>query len=216
MTLTRLQTRLEIKAAGDDGTIEGHGAVFGNLDDQKDLVAPGAFKASLGSGRKVKMLWQHDPHQPIGVWDEVTEDNVGLRVKGRLLLDTTLGREAHVLLKHGAVDGLSIGYRTVAATYDEKTGVRTIKEAELWEVSVVTFPANRNALVAAVKTADEIDAMSVKDLERRLREAGFSAGEAKAIVHRLQALGRQREADDAKASRAAHELERLARTIRGN
>lgn len=127
-----------------DGTvIEGYASLFGISDQGGDTVGAGAYAASLkalaAERRRVKMLWQHDPGQPIGVWDEVREDARGLYVKGRLLTEVARGREAMALLEAGAIDGLSIGYRTVRARKDDK-GRRLLSELELWEVSLVTFP----------------------------------------------------------------------------
>jgi HK97 family phage prohead protease len=104
--------------------LEGYGAIFGNVDKGGDIVLPGAFEASLGSGQQIKILWQHDPYQPIGVWDEVKEDEKGLYVKGRILIDVAKGREALALITAGAMDGLSIGYRTVKASRDEQGNKR--------------------------------------------------------------------------------------------
>ncbi|MEE9389337.1 MAG: HK97 family phage prohead protease [Paracoccaceae bacterium] len=136
-----------------DGTkIEGYASYFGKRDKGGDVVQAGAYGASLkalaGSGRRVKMLWQHDPVQPIGIWDEVHEDERGLYVKGRLLSDVAKGREAAALIEAGAIDGLSIGYRTVKAQKDAK-GQRVLSELELWEVSLVTFPMLPEARVGA-------------------------------------------------------------------
>ncbi len=121
---------------------------------------PGAYAGSLKamekSGRRVKMLWQHDPSQPIGIWDEVKEDANGLWVKGRLLPDVARGREAVALLEAGAIDGLSIGYRTVKAERDGK-GQRLLQELELWEVSLVTFPMLPEARVSAKGDEPEAD-----------------------------------------------------------
>lgn len=123
--------------------IEGYASLFGAADQGGDVVQKGAYAASLKSlkaaGRAVKMLWQHDPSQPIGVWDEVREDDRGLYVKGRILDAVERGREAAALLEAGAIDGLSIGYRTKRAVKSEK-GLRLLQELELWEVSLVTFP----------------------------------------------------------------------------
>lgn len=132
-----------------DGTrIEGYASLFGKVDQGGDVVERGAYAASLAAGRGVKMLWQHDPAQPIGVWDEVREDGTGLFVKGRLLDSVAKGREAAALLEAGAIEGLSIGYRTKRAAKTDK-GQRLLTEVELWEVSLVTFPMQREARVAA-------------------------------------------------------------------
>jgi HK97 family phage prohead protease len=136
----------------DGRLIEGYASLFGKRDQGGDVVQKGAYAASLkalsGSGRRVKMLWQHDPQQPIGVWDEVREDGTGLFVKGRILTEVEKGREAAALLAAGAIDGLSIGYRTLRAEKDGK-GQRLLSELELWEVSLVTFPMLAEARVAA-------------------------------------------------------------------
>lgn len=139
-------------ALTDGSVIRGYASVFGVQDRGGDIVMPGAYSASLlrlkEAGGRVRMLWQHDQGQPIGVWDEVAEDTHGLRVSGRLLTDVAKGREAAALMGAGAVDGLSIGYRTVRA---EKLpgGGRKLYELELWEVSLVTFPMLPAARVAA-------------------------------------------------------------------
>lgn len=132
--------------------IEGYASYFGLTDQGGDVVMAGAYAKSLmrlkAEGRAVKMLWQHDPAQPIGVWDEIAEDGRGLRVKGRILTEVEKGREAAALVAAGAIDGLSIGYRTVMAEKDAK-GQRLLREVELWEVSLVTFPMLPEARVGA-------------------------------------------------------------------
>ena len=137
---------------GEGRGISGYASLFGVRDQGGDVVAPGAYARSLSAlaakGRKVRMLWQHDPTLPIGIWDEVREDGRGLYVKGRILVDVARGREAAALLAAGAMDGLSIGYRTLRAERDGK-GQRLLAELELWEVSLVTFPMLPDARVAA-------------------------------------------------------------------
>lgn len=147
---------LELKyAAGaalvSDGTqLEGYASLFGLADQGGDIVVKGAYAASLkrleARGDKVRMLWQHDPARPIGVWDEIREDDKGLWVKGRLLPEVAQAREAAALIVAGAIDGLSIGYRTISAERDGK-GRRLLSEVELWEVSLVTFPMLAEAKV---------------------------------------------------------------------
>ena len=155
-----------------DGTrISGYASVFGKRDQGGDVVLPGAYGKSLAAltqkGLRVKMLWQHDPAQPIGIWDEVTEDARGLHVKGRLLTEVEKGREAAALIAAGAIDGLSIGYRTVSAERDGK-GQRLLAEIELWEVSLVTFPMLTEARVAA--KGDEPGSM-MRDLVAAFEDA---------------------------------------------
>jgi len=150
--------RPEAGISVEGATVAGYASLFGRRDQGGDVVQPGAYAASLkalaSQGRAVKMLWQHDPAQPIGVWDEVREDDRGLFVKGRILTEVDKGREAAALLTAGAIDGLSIGYRTVRAERDGK-GQRLLSELELWEVSLVTFPMLAEARVAAKGDAPE-------------------------------------------------------------
>ena len=140
----------------DGQVIEGYASLFGACDQGGDVVAEGAYAASLkrltAERRQVRMLWQHDPAQPIGVWDEVREDGRGLFVKARILEAVAKGREAAALLAAGAIDGLSIGYRTRKAVTSDRgpnKGKRLLQELELWEVSLVTFPMLPSARVAA-------------------------------------------------------------------
>ncbi len=160
----------------DDGVIEGYASVFDVVDNGMDVVSRGAFKGSLATGRKIKMLWQHDPYDPIGVWDEVREDDRGLYVKGRISTDVQKGKDAIALFKMGAMDSLSIGYRTKNITRDGNGSIRRLEEIDLFEISVVTFPMldNARASVKSIKT--------IREFEQALRDAGFSRTEAKAIA----------------------------------
>ncbi len=147
-------------SVSEDAVIAGYASLFGQVDQRSDVVQKGAYRGSLEglatAGQRVKMLWQHDPAQPIGVWDEVREDDRGLWVKGRLLESTQKGREAAELIRAGAIDGLSIGYRTKQAVKNDK-GQRLLTELELWEVSLVTFPMLPSARVAAKGTDPEAE-----------------------------------------------------------
>jgi len=142
---------------GEAGRVAGYATLFGKADQSGDIVMPGAFAASLArraeSGASVKLLWQHDPARPIGVWDEVREDASGLWVEGRLLTGVQAGAEAAILLEAGAIDGLSIGYRVVRAERGQDGVGRKLVEIELWEVSLVTFPMLPEARVAAPSAA---------------------------------------------------------------
>lgn len=167
---------LAVKADGEAGEFTGYGSVFGNVDSYGDRIEAGAFAATLAA-RMPKLVWQHDLYQPIGKWVEAKEDSHGLFLRGKLTLGVEKGREAYELMKDGALDGLSIGYRTKTAT--NEGNVRVLKEIDLWEVSLVTIGANPDALVTGVKSD-----MSAADLEDTLRAQGFSRTAAKAIVAR--------------------------------
>jgi uncharacterized protein len=191
--MQRLACDFQVKfAGGDDGamTFEGYGAVFGNVDHHGDVIRKGAFRETIREAKRggpwPAMLAQHgglfgDNPTPIGVWTALDEDEVGLRVEGRLA-DTERGREAYALLRmqpRPAYDGLSIGYvakQWTSGTKPEEPR-RTLETVRLMEISLVTFPANERARVSAVKSG-----MTERDAERALRDAGFSRTEAKAIV----------------------------------
>lgn len=136
-----------------DGSFEGYASVFYLRDLGNDIVMPGAFSESvLIRGRRgVKMLWQHDAAQPVGSWSYIGEDHKGLKVRGQLNLQVAKAREIHSLMREGAVDGLSIGFRTKRAERDAKSGVRRLYNLDLWEISLVTFPMLPQARVDAVK-----------------------------------------------------------------
>lgn len=146
-----MPTRLSLSP---DGTIEGYASLFGAIDQARDMVMPGAFTATLQQRglRKIPMLFQHDPAEPVGVWLELHEDWRGLFARGRLIPDVQRAREVLALLRGGAIDGLSIGYRTVRGRIDPKTRVRKLLQVDLWEISIVTFPLLQGARVNAVKT----------------------------------------------------------------
>ncbi|RVD62926.1 HK97 family phage prohead protease [Mesorhizobium sp. M7A.F.Ca.ET.027.03.2.1] len=145
---------IDTKAVSDDGLFSGYASTFDVLDSHKEIVAAGAFTKSLASrpANKVKMLRGHDQSDPIGIWESLSEDARGLKATGRLILDTAKGRETHTLLKAGALDGLSIGFRTVRDRLDKTKGARILEEVDLWEISVVTFPSNAQSTVTAVKS----------------------------------------------------------------
>lgn len=135
--------------------IEGYASLFWTRDLNEDVTAAGAFAASLArtGAAGVKMLHQHEGDAPIGVWDEIVEDGRGLFVRGRILAITPQARMTAALVRAGAMDGLSIGFRTVKARPDETGRLRVLTEVELWEVSVVTFPMLPAARITAIKTS---------------------------------------------------------------
>jgi hypothetical protein len=159
----RLKLKNEIKAdeSGKFGLFSGHAAVFGNEDAYGDIIQPGAFTATINSlkssNRKLKMLWQHDYFNPIGIFPRFEEDRKGLSVDGEINLEVAKGAECYALMKQGAIDSLSIGYETIK---DEvKKSLRFLLEVKLWEASPVTFEANNEALLTSVKMNDLLQAM---------------------------------------------------------
>ncbi len=173
------------------GVFEGLASTFGNRDMMGDLVEPGAFSGALARPGAIKMLWQHDARAPIGVWERIRETAAGLEVKGRLVLDVQQAREAFALLKAGAVDALSIGFSVLrgGAEFDRERALRRIKAVDLWEISVVTFPANPKARVARIKAADPGASRgghglpTEREFERLLmRDAGLSRSQARTVL----------------------------------
>ena len=175
---------LDLKRVDVDGTFEGYASVFNREDMSRDVVAPGAFAESLArrgpSG--VKMLFQHDANQPIGVWTSLQEDARGLFAQGRLMPEVAKAREVHALMRGGALDGLSIGFRTVKGRRDRVSGVRRLEKIDLWEISVVTFPLLPEARVSALKGRLSAHATE-REFERWLtRDAGLTRKEARALM----------------------------------
>ena len=167
------------------GSFSGYASTFGGPPDSfGDVIASGAFARSLsehrGAGTLPAMLWQHDSRAVVGRWREVVEDRRGLRVEGKLTLEVQRAREAYALLKDGALNGLSIGFRT-RASRPQKGGGRLLTDIELMEISLVALPANAMARVRDVKTAEGI--ATIRDYEAALRDAlGFSARAAKRLA----------------------------------
>jgi HK97 family phage prohead protease len=207
---------LSLKAVGTDGTVEGYGSVFGVRDNYDDVIAAGAFleslKAHKAAGTMPAMLWQHEADDPIGIWTEMAEDSTGLRIKGQLCLETSQGKEAYALLKMGAINGLSIGFMSVPGTSVYKDdGVRVLNQIDLWEVSLVTFPANESARVTNVKSSNELT--TPKDVERILRDAGFSKTDATALVSRVMRMGEERSDSADSTAKALKSAQRLIASL---
>ena len=217
-----LDVKFDIKAVhseedDDKGVFQGYGSIFGNKDLGNDVVVQGAFAKSIGKkgAKAVKMLYQHRPDEPIGVFDEIIEDNRGLKVKGRLAMGTQRGREVYELMKMGALDGLSIGYRVSpkGADYDDRGKKRLLKEVDLMEISAVTFPMNPKARVAQVKGADR----SVREWEEILRDAGsLSRSEAKVGASALTKALDLRDAGDNDTPELVDALKHLTNILKTN
>jgi len=187
---------LDMKSLDGDGAFEGYASLFNREDLGHDVIAPGAFRESLRSrgAQRIKMLFQHDPAEPIGVWDEIREDARGLYVRGQLMTAVAKAREVLALMRAGALDGLSIGFKAVKARRDAVSGVRRLEKVDLWEISVVTFPMLPGARVESVKTRPfAVRAPTMREFERWLtRDAGLTRLEASAVLrsgfHGLKAL----------------------------
>lgn len=206
-----------------DGVFEGYGSMFGNLDSYGEQVEPGAFTKSLQRHTKEKttplMLWQHDPWSPIGVWDAMEEDSKGLKVRGHLLAGVAKADEALILLRGGAIRGLSIGYREIKVEPDGNN--RKLLELDLFEVSLVSFPANRRATVTGVKNERMEDFAQrlrdgepppIKEFEDILREAGVPKAMAVAIASHGYAKAIRSESEG-KANDALRALKDAARAF---
>lgn len=204
----RLTPTLEIKRASQAGRIEGYASAWlGEPDSYGDLVAPSAFARSLRehtkAGTAPLMLWCHDITQPIGRWDSLKEDATGLLVEGELNLESRAGQEAHALLKHRDLNGLSIGYRThPGGRSSDGAGNTLLTSVDLIEISVVPVPANKRARVTSVKSLG-----SRSELVEALRGIGLP----KAAAKKIAAGGWSALADD---SADTHEIEELRAALR--
>ncbi|MBU2582783.1 MAG: HK97 family phage prohead protease [Alphaproteobacteria bacterium] len=176
MISANTHSRLELKSAATGWRISGYASVFGLIDDSRDVVAPGAFARSLArrGARNIRMLFQHDPGQPIGIWDVAREDARGLYVEGSLAPGSARAAEIASLLRAGAIDGLSIGFRALKAKTDRARKTRQLIEIDLWEVSIVTFPMQplaRARLDEGTGAAGNLAVRGRIPLARRMREA---------------------------------------------
>lgn len=182
------------ESVDDVGVFSGYGSTFGNMDAVRDIILPGAFTKTLAERTApVRLLWQHDWREPIGVFDSLSEDGNGLKFNARLALGTQRGREAYELMKMGAVDRMSVGF-SVSSPDDVEyaDGVTKYKAVTLHEISVVTFPANKEAVINSVKAEDDFNYDIIKertahikterDFERLLRDVGLSSKISKALT----------------------------------
>ncbi len=182
---------LEIKAADDEGKFSGYGSVFDVIDSYHDIIVPGAFEQTIEEHKKAgtapALLWQHQSDKPIGVWEKFSEDETGLLMEGQLLMDVQLAKEAKSLIKAKAVRGLSIGFTVPKGgeEYDKERNVWIIKQVNLWETSIVTFPANKDAQIQEVKHLIESGQFpSIREFERYLmHDAGFSRSQARTVLN---------------------------------
>ncbi len=183
--LTRSTSTELVLCASDaeEGTFEGHAAIFGKLNSFGEIVIPGAFKKTIKnrSKHKVRMLRQHQQSSIIGVWEELREDSEGLFVRGKLLTEIQAAKETLILLKAKALDGLSIGFRTILEEFDHKKKHINLLEIDLFEISLVAIPSQAAAVVTSVRAMSPEEITTKRDLEVALREAGFSVSTSKYI-----------------------------------
>ncbi|MEN6543048.1 HK97 family phage prohead protease [Parvibaculum sp.] len=200
---------LEFKLAGDRGEIVGYASEFGTKDHGGDTVQAGAFAASLATtkaaGRQIPMLWQHRPDEPIGSWNSAVEDRRGLKVSGRIVLETSRGQEAFALAKAGALNGLSIGYRTIKSRPAGGRG-RFLDQLDLVEISLVTFPMLDSARISAVKTQTTITRADVKS--HLMHMPGMNGKLARALLANVDWSALNVEDDTDTKSRLADALRR--------
>lgn len=189
----------EIKSISDSGAFTGYGSVFGVKDSDSDIVIKGAFTNSLNQwkekGRLPALLWQHKMDEPIGYYTKMVEDDNGLYLEGQLLIDDDpLAKRAHAHMRAKSLSGLSIGYVLNDYDYDKEKSAFILKDIDLWEVSVVTFPANDEARIDNVKSIFESgDIPPPREIERVLRDVGLSRTQAKAFMSEGYAALKQRD-----------------------
>ena len=219
-TKQRLDIPLKIKSVSETGEFEGYGSVFGVEDSYSDVVVKGAFQKSLAAwaekGRMPSMLWQHKMSEPIGIYTEMKEDDHGLYVKGRLLIEgDDLAKRAHAHAKAGSLGGLSIGFILKDWEYDSQKGVYLLKEIDLWEVSLVTMPANDEARISDVKSMlEKGETPSPSKIERALRDVGFSRSQAKTFMSKgYSTIDAQRDAGS--QNEALQSLKDLTKLLKG-
>jgi len=217
-----IEIKTELKAWHDDedeekatGEFEGYGSVFNNTDLGNDVIRNGAFKKSLSrrGAKGVKLLYQHKSDMPIGVFESIKEDEHGLKVKGRLAMKTQAGQEAYELMKMGALDGLSIGFRVNPSkvSYDKRSKKRIIDEVDLMEISLVTFPMNPQATVRSVK-GEEI---TIRDWENGMRDAfNLSRSEAKQAAKAVHEVFSQRDVEDNTDRELVDAIKKLTETLK--
>ncbi len=214
-------TALDLKSIADDGAFSGYASIFERQDLGRDVIQRGAFRDTLAAkgARGVRLLFQHKPDEPIGVWEELVEDAKGLFARGRLATEVPRAREVLSLMRAGAIDGLSIGFRALKAHRDKARGIRRIQTVDLWEISIVTFPMLPDARIRNVKHRSlESGRPTERELERWLtRDAGLTRSEARALLRDgLKGLGRTRDAaaGPPEEARLAERIASVARLLR--
>ena len=220
-----LKKSLEVQSTDDaTGKFSGYASVFGNVDHARDVVVKGAFASTIKSlnesGKTIPILWQHDPHQPVGKFTKLEEDDYGLYVEGELLVnDVAKAKEAYALMKNGVIDGLSIGYyvKQDGYEYDQDKDIFFLKDLELRETSIVTFPCNELAAVLDVKSKlEDGELPSLKEFEKFLREAGFSRTQATAIANGGLSKLHKEQSESVSVKEISTQLNEVKELLKGN
>lgn len=215
MSTVKLERKLvdvAIDGVDETGVFEGYASLFDRIDMSRDIVERGAFAMALAKKGPagIRMLFQHDPAQPIGAWTAISEDEFGLNVRGRLSAGSARAREVRELIRDGALDGLSIGFKVARGHTDPKTGIRHIREADLWEISVVTFPMQDGARItkgAALPTTREFERWLTRDAQLTRKEARH------VVTHGFASLRRERDAAPNTETSLAERIRRAARSL---
>lgn len=186
--MDRLDFALDLKGVTEKGVFEGYASTFGERDLGGDIVVAGAFAKSLRARgvKGVKMFADHDSTKRVGVWTALEEDEKGLHVKGRLLLEKEVGRETYIDMKEGVIDAMSIGYRTIDHSYDGRRKARMLKQVDLMEISVLPFGMNESARVTGVKSAAGLTLDEIREIEAIFRTKGLSQTDAAKAVSGLK------------------------------
>ncbi|QWL58216.1 HK97 family phage prohead protease [Aeromonas jandaei] len=170
----QLRVKLNSFSESEEGVFEAYGNVKWVVDSYREVAVDGAFKKSIArhksEGTMPKMLWNHNPDIVIGKWIDMEEDEIGLKVKGQLALNTQKGRETYELLKMGALDSLSIGFTAPKESYGAKDNVTYLEEIDLYEVSVVTFPANKESIVTSIKSEEVAESVELNTEEQETEQ----------------------------------------------
>lgn len=204
-----------VKEMTDTGEFEGYASTFNNIDGGHDMMIEGAFSESLKTtpAGQVKMLWQHQTDHIIGKYLEIREDSKGLFVHGKLNLKIAKAAEAYELMRDELIDGLSIGYRTVKDEIDRANGVRKLLKVDLREISVVTFPMDRNSTIGYVKGETM---PTEREFEALLRDAGFTSKQAKTVISSgYKTISSVRDAGEIEDEGLSKALADLAAKMRG-
>lgn len=215
-------TALDFKSVADDGRFQGYASLFNRPDLGNDVVLPGAFRDSLAKrgASGIRMLFQHDPAEPIGAWDVIREDAKGLYVEGRLTTAVARAREVLSLMRAGAINGLSIGFKVLRSHRDRQSGTRRLERIDLWEISIVTFPMLPEARISAMKSRPFAARLPTeREFERWLmQDAGLTRTEARAVIRDgLKGLSARQDAAGQPVTEAAlrERIRHLADALRG-